>query len=266
MTQIAFGLSLLIAVIAPCGSGAQVPAAAADSQGPTPVASVASVDSASIVARIASRVSAFEAEFPGLYSRRHIKVRQLDPDDGTVESTKEIIARVWDFQGEAAQQQIVECRIDGELTEPEECRDENRMDPPHRIFGPDAKKYYRLDYVGRENWEGRPSHQIRVVPLEETTRHLKGDMYFLEDSLLLVGTRMTLADYPFGLKDLVFEASFTTMEGRPVLSEGKSVIVIYVPLLIHVRIVSDFKASGQRLLREREGPEGKPADATATAG
>ena len=68
------------------------------------------------------------------------------------------------------------------------------------------------------------------------------------------------------LANQVFEASFAAKEGRPVLSHGKSDVLIYVPLLINVRILSDFKASEQRLLRKREGPDGKTAAAPATAG
>jgi hypothetical protein len=90
-----------------------------------------------------------------------------------------------------------------------------------------------------------------VIPLEDTVRHLKGEVFYLVDSLRLVGMTLTLADYPFGLKDLSIELNFADQNGLPVIAGGNSEAHIYIPFLINERAVTQFTASEQRLLKQR---------------
>jgi hypothetical protein len=204
-----------------------------------------------VLMRILEQARAFEKAYIGNYSRRRASARVLDGSDGELQSTRDIVLDVWDYHGEQPTNEVLECRIDDELVKSEKCVQKRRLEPTYRLFSDVGKEHYRYEYRGITPWKGEASHQIRVIPLEETTRHLKGDVYFLVDSLRFVGMHITLADYPFGLKDLEIELSFSDQEGLPVISGGESKVHIYVPFLINERTETVFSASEQLLLKER---------------
>ena len=192
-----------------------------------------------------------EREDVGTFSRRATTVRMLDPDDGAVESTKEIDLEVWEYHGEHPTRKVRACRIDGTDVDLEECEEKQQLEPAYRLFGPDSEKHYRFEYGGEGEWEGAPTHKIRIVPLDETPRHLKGDIHVLREGFRVVGFDVTLADYPLGLEALAIRLTFKRQDGAPVLDHGSSDVTIYVPLVMHERRVTEFRASEQRRLRER---------------
>lgn len=205
-----------------------------------------------VLARIEKASRAFEAEYVGAFSRRRGIARELDPDDGELVSTKEFVVDVWEYHGEHPVRVVRECRIDGEKVERAECEEEARLEPAYRIFAADASRHYRYEYGGTVERGGQATHRIRVVPLEKTSRHLEGEIFYSAETLLPVAMDMTLAAYPFGLEDLSIELRFADKNGEPVLGGGRTVVEIYVPLLMDQKTVTEFTASRQRLLKERE--------------
>ncbi len=204
-----------------------------------------------ILAQIREIARAFEDRYVGSFSKRKATTKVTDPDDDELRSTKDVVVDVWEYHGEHPTRRVHECRIDGKDVDPAQCKGEQRLEPAYRLFDADADEHYRLEYQGVAPWKGQPSHHVRVVPLQETTRHLKGDVFFHEGSLLLSGMNVTLADYPFGLEDLSIEMSFVEHDGAPVLDYGRTEAVIYVPLVINDRSVTEYRASEQELLTER---------------
>ena len=205
-----------------------------------------------ILAAITKKVRGFEAQYSGSFTRRTVETRVYDPDDGALQSRKDFVVDVWQFRGEHARSEVRECRVDGETADLEECEDSTRGEPIHEIFSDDAAQHYRLEYGGLVDWRGERCHRVRVLPLQETSRHIRGDLYFLEETLRLAGSTATLASYPFGLKDFALEMSFIDQGGLPVLATGRSDMHIKVPLLFDARIVSEFTAADQRLLKRAE--------------
>jgi hypothetical protein len=203
-----------------------------------------------IMARITERASAFEESYLGSFSRRTVETRILDGDDGKLKMTRHAVVDVWDYHGEAPTNEVRDCKIDERVEDPSECVEKRRLEPAYRLFDKDAQKHYRLEYLGVETWNETPSYRVRVVPRENTPRHLKGDVFFDVQSLRLVGMNITLADYPFGLKDLSVELNFADQDGLPVIAGGRSEAHIYVPFLINDRSITHFTASDQRLLTE----------------
>jgi len=201
-----------------------------------------------ILEEITRKVRSFEAEYTGSFTRRTVATRVYDPDDGTLRSRKDFVVDVWTLRGEHPRNEVQECRVDGEPAALEECEDEPRGEPMHEIFADDAAQHYRLEYGGLADWRGDRCHRVRVIPLEETSRHIRGDLFFLEETLRLAGSTATLASYPFGLKDFSIEMTFAGQGNFPVLAGGRSDMRIKVPLLFDARIVSEFTATDQRLL------------------
>lgn len=204
-----------------------------------------------IVARVRQQARALERQYVGSFTKRSATTRVSDPDSKELKSTVEVEVDVWEYNGEHPIRKVRVCRVDGKEVELEKCNEPPRIEPAHRIFAEDAAEHYRLEYVGRSKWDGQPAYEIRVVPLDETERHLEGSLYVRPESLMLAGMDVTLADYPFGLQSLSIEMNFVEQDGAPVLDHGRTDVLIYVPLVINDRSVTEFRASDQKLLTER---------------
>jgi len=222
-----------------------------------------------IVEAITEAVRSFETRYPGSYTRRIIDTRVLDPEDGTLRSTEQAVVDVWQYRGEHALREVRSCQLDGAPAPIKECEEEPRDKPMHEVFTDDAHEHYRVAYGGLADWDGLSTHRLLVIPLKKTARHIKGELFFLRDSLRLVGSKATIAKYPFGLKSFAIEMSFANQDGAPVLASGKSDMHIKVPLLFDARIITEFTASDQRLLTHRQPKNAIPAsereDTTPTA-
>ena len=209
-----------------------------------------------ILSQILERAREYEKAFVGNYSRRHAATKILDGRTGKLKSTRDQVVDVWDYHGESPINQVQECKIDDVSADRDECAERRNLAPTYRLFNADpvdgADQHYRYEYRGIASRNGENSHRVRVIPLDNTTRHLKGEVFFLVDSLRFVGMNITLADYPFGLKDLTIELRFEDQNGMPVIAGGKSRIHIYVPLLINELTETVFTASDQRLLKTRQ--------------
>lgn len=214
-----------------------------------------------ILAEILARTLAYETTYVGSFSRREVTVRILDGRDGELEQTRHVVVDVWEYHGEHPINELLECRFDDEPTDLEECVEEQRLEPTHRLFGKDAKDHYRYEYAGVETWEGQASHRVRVTPIKSSSRHLKGDVFFLVDSLQIGGMEITLSKFPFGLKALSIKLIFEEKAGQPVVARGESSAHLHVPFLINRRSETAFSASRQRLLTERATPHSSPVEA-----
>lgn len=213
------------------------------------------VNGPAILAKIYERVSAEERAFPGNFSRRKIVRRELDPDDGEVRSTRQVEAEVWGWAGGRDRMKILRCEIDGAQVENDECEPQLEGEPIHSMFGPRGREHYDLEFAGAVALDGEDTWRVRVVPKEETVRHFQGDLFFRQTNLSIAGMEGGVADHPFGLKALRIRMRFADKDGRGMLTKGHSDAVIYVPLLVDARLVTDFVASDQRLLSPAEKSE-----------
>lgn len=204
-----------------------------------------------LVEEIRKRAEAFEEEYIGSFSKRDAHIEIQEPESREVQSTKDVQVDVWEYHGENPTRIVKSCKVDGEPVDLSECEEKQQLEPAYRIFNDEGRKHYRLEYKGKAEWNGQPSHRVQVIPVEDTPRHLKGDIYFEQEKFRPIGMNFTLAKFPFGLQELNIEMSFEMKEGRPVLKNGKSDVYIYVPLLIDERRVTTFEASDQKLLTER---------------
>ena len=220
--------------------------------GPRPAATTPAVSSQEeMLARILERAREFEKAYVGAYSRREIVTKILDGDSGELKRTRASVVDVWEYHGEFPTNEVRECTMDDEPIDLEKCLDPQRIEPAYRLFAQDAEEHYRFRYEALGSWKGRRSHKIEIIPLDDTTRHLRGNIFFAVDTLQVLGMDISIADFPFGLKKLAIELNFENREGQTVIASGSSSATIYSPFLVNERAVTAFTASQQRLLTER---------------
>lgn len=202
-----------------------------------------------VIDRIYEHVSAFEAKNRGTFVRRKMTVREMDPDDGTVEKTFVSQQEVWNRLGQRPEIKIVSCLVDGKSAEPKECkRKERDRKPPYRIFGPEGRSHYRYELVQTEGPAEPASYKIKVIPLERTSRHFEGVLEFDAATSRLLASRGSIADYPLGLKSLELELHFADLDGHPVPAHSRMDMILYLPLVLNKRVLSEADAYDQRFL------------------
>ena len=204
---------------------------------------------AQIIDRIYEHVSAFEAKNPGTFVRRTMTVREMDPDDGTVEKTFVSKQEVWNRLGQRPEIKILSCQVDGKSAEPKECkRKERDRKPPYRIFGPEGRSHYRYELLETEGSPELASYKIKVIPLERTSRHFEGVLEFDAATSRLLSSRGSIADYPLGLKSLELELHFADLDGHPVPARSRMDMLLYLPLVLNTRVLREAVAYDQRFL------------------
>jgi hypothetical protein len=211
--------------------------------------SAALADDQEIIERIYRHVSTFEERYPVSVARRKMLVREIDPRSGEVRKTSTSLQEIRTRVGEAPKIVILECQIDGQDAEPRNCkRRENNREPLYRIFGPNGRDHYRLELLASE----APSavYRLRVLPLAKTERHFEGVLAFDAESLRLLSSRGSLADYPFGLKAFDLRIDFDEWEGKPVVATTHLEMTLYVPLILNRQVISQSVAFDQRVLAE----------------
>lgn len=204
-----------------------------------------------IVDRIYQHRSDFEKTYPGTYMRRVMTVREFDPHSGKLRKTAISEQDVWTRAGQLPRIETVSCSVDGKDAEVDACKGRERnREPLYRVFGPDGRNYYRLKLL-----EGGPDdessvYRLRVIPLERTTRHFEGELTFRADTLALLATQGSMADYPMGLKKFELKLAFEERDGLPIPTTTRIEMTLYIPLMVNMRVVSESVASDQRLLTE----------------
>lgn len=211
----------------------------------------ASTANSEILDRIYEHVSQFESRFPATHTHRVMTTREYDPGNGELEKTIVAEQEVWTRVGELPRIKVLSCEIDGKANAVEECEGQRRArEPLYRVFGPDGRKHYRLE-LADDGPDGDASvYRVRVVPLERTSRHFEGEFTFRADTLALLRSQGTMADYPMGLKSFELTLDFEELDGLPVISTTRMEMTIYVPLIVNRRVVSESVASDQRLLAQ----------------
>jgi hypothetical protein len=206
------------------------------------------------LARILERAKEFEKMYVGSYSRRRVTTKILDGSSGKLKRKQIAVVDVWERHGEHPTNHVRQCTLNDKPVDIKKCVDPRRLEPAYRLFAEaeNGELRYRFRYTALDSWKGQASHKIRIIPVKKTLRHLEGDIFFHIDTLQIVGMKITLADYPFGLKELSIELNFEDRDGRPVIASGESSATLYVPLLINDRALTVFTASQQRLLTKED--------------
>ena len=64
----------------------------------------------------------------------------------------------------------------------------------------------------------------------------------------LLSSRGSIADYPLGLKSLELELHFADLDGHPVPARSRMDMLLYLPLVLNTRVLSEAVAYDQRFL------------------
>jgi hypothetical protein len=206
------------------------------------------VDQADLIRRLRAKGFPLYDKYKGVSSRRQVTTEERDPETNALEKTKTMRVAVTEYFYEPLKRTVLQCKVDGKPAKNKECEGRKGRKPTWPIFDRQGQKNYNFRWVGQKTVHGVPCHKLRVIPRKRTDRHMSGHLYVALDSLEPKLLEATVADLPFPLRKFYLKLRFTQLDGHPVVSRGYVDLVIKVPLFVHRRIISRFRASGSKLV------------------
>ena len=200
-----------------------------------------------ILQRILDRSDRVFNKYRGIESLRITTTEFFDAKTGELEDTESVKYVQKSYFYEVPETSVIEYKKNGKLVDPSEYDVDDDL-PGHQIFDKKSGEHFDITVTGRQRYQGQDCYVLEVLPRQLTRRHFKGTVLVGVDSLALVYLEGTIADYPFGLKQMNMTFSFES------LGELSAFTKATVELLIHVPIIKP----NTRILVETLTLENKP--------
>lgn len=187
-------------------------------------------------------------KYLGSESRRVITTTEYDQRTGeSVNRSEAVVIRKEYFHRKPVNTPVA-YQKNGKKLPPSEYKYRSR-DPVHLPFDTTYGEQYRYRITARKDVAGRSCHEIELIPVKKTERHLKARLYVDTETLEPVYLEGTIADLPIGVSDIRATMHFKTIDGTSVISRGRYVILVNIPILFpNRRMVSSFVSSDEKLI------------------
>ncbi|MBP7735640.1 MAG: hypothetical protein KA369_06665 [Spirochaetes bacterium] len=201
-----------------------------------------------IVRQIREKTLPVYKKYIGVESTREIVSRQYDSRDNSYRGGYTVLLRRREYFYRKATYKVLKYEKNGK-PEPAWKYNYPTRSPAYLPFGPDTDANYATRLKGKKTIEGIPCWKFEVMPKKNTSRHMKGFIYFSINGLDLVYLEGTVAYYPPGLKSLAMAIFFKKLDDAYVMSKGSYTFVVHVPLFYpHRKFEQTFTSGGDRMI------------------
>ena len=193
-----------------------------------------------LISKIRARVTPLYKKYIGVESTREIISKQYDSRDDTYLGGYTVLLRRKEYFYKRAKYKVIKYLKDGR-EQPSWKYNYLTRKPAYQPFDPDTDKNYTITLLGKKNIKNIPCWEFDINPKKKTYRHLIGNVYFTIKELDLFFLKGTVADYPFGLKNLYIEIYFKKLEDAYIMSNGTYTFVVDIPIFYpHKKFVHAF--------------------------
>lgn len=201
-----------------------------------------------MVRQIREKMLPVYRKYIGVESIREIVSRQYDSRDNTCRGGYTVLLRRREYFHRRATYKVLKYMKDGK-PEPAWKYNYPTRSPAYLPFGPDSETNYATRLKGKKTIRGVPCWEFEVIPKKNTSRHMRGSIYFSVKGLDLIYLEGTVAYYPPGLKSLAMAVYFKKLDDAFVMSEGSYTFVVHVPLFYpHRKFEQSFISRDDRLI------------------
>jgi hypothetical protein len=201
-----------------------------------------------LIIKIRAKTEPVYKKYVGVECTREIISRQFDSRDHTYKGGYTVQLRRREYFRKKASYKVLKFIRNGK-EEPTWKYNYPTRSPVYQPFDPDTDKNYFTYLRGKKTIAGIPCWEFEVVPKKNTSRHLKGKVYFSIRGLDLVYLEGTVAHYPIGLQSLSMAIFFKKLDDAYVASSGSYNFVVHVPLFYpYHRFEQTFTSSDDRLI------------------
>jgi hypothetical protein len=191
---------------------------------------ISSEQSNEILNRILEKNSNIFKKYKGVESIQRSLTQMFDSETGEVTESVELKTIQKSYFYEPSEVTVLEYKKNGEVLDPEDYKKDKRP-PSYQIFGEKSRERFDIKVVGTRQMEGQNCYILNVLPKQDTDRHFKGTVFVDINSLKTVFLEGTIADYPFGLKDMKMRFSFRSLGELFVVKNSTIDLMIHVPII-----------------------------------
>jgi len=183
-----------------------------------------------IVNRIIEKNIGILQKYRGVASLQRSITQVFNSETGEVTETVELKTLKKSYFQEPSETTVLEYKKNGIIEDPEDYKEDKRP-PAYQVF--DQKSRERFDYkvAGTKEINNQNCYILKVLPRQNTERHFKGTVYVNTDSLNTVYLEGTIADYPFGLKDMNMTFTFESLGELYAFKKATIELFIHVPII-----------------------------------
>lgn len=201
-----------------------------------------------LLSKIRAKITPLYKKYIGVESTREIVSKQYDSRNDTYLAGYTVLLRRKEHFYKRAKYKVLKYIKDGN-EQPLWKYNYPTRKPAYQPFDPDTDKNYTIALLGKKIIKNIPCWEFDVIPKKKTFRHIIGNVYFTINGLDLFYLKGTVADYPFGLKNLYMEIYFKKLEDAYIMSNGTYTFVVDIPIFYpHRKFVQTFTSSEDRLI------------------
>ncbi len=201
-----------------------------------------------IIEKIQAKIAPIYRKYVGVECTREIVSQQYDSRDDRYLGTYTVILQRKEYFYRKAKYKVLKYIKNGKDVAKWKYRP-RALPPAYPPFDPDSDKHYEIRLSGKKAVRGVPCWEFDIIPKKKDSRHIDGKCYFTVQGLDLFFLEGTVADLPFGVKNVYLEIFFKKIDDAYVLSHGTYTFVVHVPVFYpHKKFVQQFTSSEDRLI------------------
>ncbi len=202
----------------------------------------------SVLARIRAKYEPVFTKYRGVESTRDITLQEYDTKAARLLSISRIRLVRRDYFYALPEITVLSYEKNGKRGKPSDYKP-RREEPLYPVFDRSGASHYRTEVVGTQVIDGMKCYRVQVTPLESTTRHFRGNLYYRTDNLDQILAEGSGAKLTMGVKSFWMRMKMRTFQGVPVISGGTMTIMVDVALLYPNRkFVSEIKVSNIKII------------------
>ncbi|XDD50117.1 hypothetical protein AB3N59_17415 [Leptospira sp. WS92.C1] len=169
--------------------------------------------------------------FKGIDYKRNLVITETDPKTEDQILVSKILTRRVEYYYERPVVVVLSYEKNGIRLPPKEYEPE-KSSPVYPIFDNQSDDHYSFQINGPILFQNKQSYVVEITPLQLSSRHFKGKIYYDKNTLHPFYIEGTTSKWKFGVKDMYFNVFMEmTKEKVPFVKSGDVFIKTYVPLL-----------------------------------
>lgn len=182
-------------------------------------------------------------KYRGIEAKAETKSWIYDSETNELKETSEMITVGKQLFYEKPQEpKVLKYVKNGEELPPEEFKHRGGGEPMFPVFDPDGPEHYRIEVVDRAAMRRQPCYVLEVKAKEATAKHFVGTIYVNAETLDLVFMDGGMADTPFGVDSMTFQAYMKQVGDLSVWESSTFTAVVDIPILFpDMKMVSESK-------------------------
>ncbi|TGK30098.1 hypothetical protein EHQ05_03820 [Leptospira yasudae] len=185
-----------------------------------------------ILAKIRENSRMSISSFKGIDYKRNLTITEIDSSTGKEISVSKVLTRRVEYYYDRPVVVVLNYVKNGVTLPPKDYEPE-KSSPTYPIFDDQSDEHYLFNISGPVFFQNRQSYVVEISPLQLSTRHFKGRIYYEKNSLHPFYVEGTTSKLKFGVKEMYFKIFMeVSKEKVAIVRSGEVFVKTYIPFLL----------------------------------